>query len=420
MWANQRVSFFVLADLLSNTLACLHDLQPRVTALDIRSQVHAYLKPRASTRTVIYNVRVFHGQGFSDPQSVIFANGHITANTEGIETEVDGTGQFLIPGLIDAHVHVPDVAGLVSITSYGVTTALNMVCGDYTACATLKNNNLTDVASLLSAGVAAVGNGTGNGALQPPPDKLVYPDTDLPQLVTWAFGNGSDYFKIVAKPGSVTQAQQDTIVSTAHDVFGRQTMTHASDMVAFNQAVTSRSDGIQHIPDDGLLPSCSIAAIKKNKQFVTPTMSIFKYGYSNPAVLVFLGRTNSANATYAHVEENVRRLHKAGVPILAGTDAVGPIAPGLDLPFGSTLHEELQLLNDVGLTPLEALRAATVESARWHRLFDRGEISIGKRADLVLLNSNPLLSISNTRDIARVWVGGVEVQDVAKLSGGTT
>ncbi|KAI1109981.1 hypothetical protein F5Y14DRAFT_430502 [Nemania sp. NC0429] len=412
MWPDQRISLFILTDLLSNTVACLHGLQPRMAALDIQEQVHAYRKPRAPTETAIHNVRVFDGRGFSDPQSVTFANGHITAGADDIEIEIDGTGKFLIPGLIDAHVHVPDVSGLVSITSYGVTTALNMVCRDYTACATLKNNNLTGVASLLSAGVAAVGNGTGNGALQPPPEQLVYPDTDLPQLVAWAFGNGSDYYKIVAKPASVTQAQQDTIVSTAHDVFGRQTMTHASDMAAFNQAVASRSDGIQHIPDDGLLSSCTIATIKKNKQFVTPTMSIFKYGYSNPAVLAFLGRTNSTNATYAHVEENVRRLHKAGVPILAGTDAVGAIAPGLDLPFGSTLHEELQLLNDVGLTSLEALRAATVESARWHRLFDRGEIRIGKRADLVLLNSNPLLNISNTRDIEKVWVGGVEVQDV--------
>ncbi|KAI1161789.1 hypothetical protein F5B18DRAFT_420021 [Nemania serpens] len=416
MWANRQISFFILASLQANTLACLYDLQPRVTALDIQDQALARRTPPTSTRTAIHNVRVFDGQEFTDPQSVIFANGHITADTEGIETEIDGTGQFLIPGLIDAHVHVPDVAGLVSITSYGVTTALNMICRDYAACAALKNNNRTDVASLLSAGVAAVGNATGNGALQPPPDQLVYPDTDLPQLVTWAFGNGSDYYKIVAKPASVTQAQQDTLVSTAHEVFGRQTMTHASDMVAFKQAVASRSDGIQHMPDDGLLSSCTIAAIKRNKQFVTPTMSIFKYGYSNPAVLAFLGRTNSTNATYAHVEENVRRLHSAGVPILAGTDAVGPVAPGLDLPFGSTLHDELQLLSGAGLTPLEALRAATAESARWHRLFDRGEISIGKRADLVLLSSNPLLNISNTRDIARIWVGGVEVQDVVKLS----
>ncbi|KAI0543775.1 hypothetical protein F4679DRAFT_567577 [Xylaria curta] len=406
----------VLATLLPNTQACLHASQRRLTARDIQAQVCARQAPPASTKTVIQNVRVFDGQGFTNPQSVVFANGRITADILNAETVVDGTGQFLIPGLIDAHVHVTDLKGLVNITSYGVTTVLNMACADYAACAALKNNNQTDVASVFSAGYSAVGYASGNGALQPPPDRLVYPDTDLPQLVAWAFGNGSDYYKMVAKPASLTQEQQDTIVSTAHDVFHRQTMTHASDIAAYKQAVASKSDGIQHIPDDGLLSSCTIASMKKNKQYATPTMSIFKFGYSNPAVLAFLGRTNSTNATYAHVEENVRILHKAGIPILAGTDAVGPIAPGLDLPFGITLHEELQLLNSVGLTPLEALRAGTIEVATWHRLFDRGEIQIGKRADLVLLNSNPLLNISNTQDIAKIWVGGVEVQNVVRIA----
>ncbi|KAI0109058.1 hypothetical protein GGR51DRAFT_512563 [Nemania sp. FL0031] len=415
MWPKQEFSCFVLALLSSNTLACLQNSQRRATALDIRDQAYSRRAALASTKTAIHKVRVFNGQCFTAPQTVVFADGLITADTENIETVIDGTGQFLIPGLIDSHVHVPDIAGLASITSYGVTTILNMACGDYAACTALKNNNQTDLASVLSSGIGAVGYASGNGVLQPPPENLIYPDTDLPQLVAYAFGNGSDYYKLISKPASLSQEQQDTLVSAAHSM-GQQTMTHASDLISLQQAVASKSDGLQHIPDDGLLPISTIAAIKKNKQFVTPTMTIFKYGYSHPAVFAFLGRTNSTNATYAHVEENVRRLHKAGVPLLAGTDAVGAVAPGIDLPFGKTLHEELQLLNGVGLTPAEALRAATVVSATWHRLLDRGEIKIGKRADLVLLNSNPLRNISNTLDIAKVWVGGVEVQDVAKLT----
>ncbi|KAI0203085.1 hypothetical protein F4808DRAFT_51724 [Astrocystis sublimbata] len=400
----------------SDILACSPTAAHKLTVRDIQHQASTRPVPLPSTKTAVRKVRVFNGQGFTDPQTVIFADGLITSDSEDIETVLEEPEKFLIPGLIDAHVHVPDITGLAGITSYGVTTVLNMGCSDYAVCTALKHHNQTDLASLLSAGVAAIGNGTSNGALQPPADQLVYPDTDLPSLVSWAFGNGSDYYKLIAKPASLTQAQQDTLVSTAHGVFKWQTMTHASDIESFNQAVASRSDGLQHIPDDGILSNSTIAAIKRNHQFVTPTMNLFQYGYSNPAVLAFLGRTNGANASYVNVEENVRRLHGAGVPILAGTDAVGAVAPGLELPFGSTLHDELRLLHGVGLTRLEALRAATVETAVWHRLCDRGEIKVGKRADLVLLNSNPLLNISNTRDIARVWVGGVEVRDVAGLT----
>jgi hypothetical protein len=78
---------------------------------------------------------------------------------------------------------------------------------------------------------------------------------------------------------------------------------------------------------------------------------------------------------------------------------------------------ELENLVEAGLTTLEALRAATVLPAQHHQLTDRGQIAPGKRADLVLLNSNPLVNISNTRDIARVWVGGIEYKDIANSTG---
>ncbi|KAJ8131464.1 hypothetical protein O1611_g2163 [Lasiodiplodia mahajangana] len=393
MWPKQELSYFILAFFSSSSLACLQHSQRKATALDIQDQAYTRRAPLASTKTAINKVRVFDGQCFTGPQTVVFANGRITSDTKNIETH-RGTRKYHVLRRDDG-------------TQHGVWRLRSLF---------RAKEPQPDGSRLGSLGRnSSRGNSSGNGALQPPPDQLVYPDTDLPQLVAYAFGNGSDYYKLVAKPASLSQAQQNTLVSAAHGL-GRQTMTHASDLVSLQQAVASRSDGLQHIPDDGLLPISTVAAIKKNKQFVTPTMTIFKYGYSNPAVLAFLGRTNSTNATYAHVEENVRRLHEAGVPLLAGTDAVGAVAPGIDLPFGSTLHEELQLLSGVGLTPVEALRAGTVESAAWHRLLDRGEIKIGKRADLVLLNSNPLLDISNTRDIAKVWVGGVEVQDVVRLT----
>ncbi len=92
------------------------------------------------------------------------------------------------------------------------------------------------------------------------------------------------------------------------------------------------------------------------------------------------------------------RMHEAGVPIGAGTDT--PI--NLSVP-GYSLHSELDMLVRAGLTPLEAIEAATLEPAKFFDLQDRmGSIEVGKVADLVMLGANPLESISATKAIELV------------------
>ena len=98
----------------------------------------------------------------------------------------------------------------------------------------------------------------------------------------------------------------------------------------------------------------------------------------------------------------IGRLKANGVPVGAGTDT--PI--GLGIP-GWSLHTELAQLVDAGLTPQEALYAATVEAARFMRLeAEVGQIAAGMQADLLLLGANPLDDISNTRKIERVMLKG--------------
>jgi imidazolonepropionase-like amidohydrolase len=100
--------------------------------------------------------------------------------------------------------------------------------------------------------------------------------------------------------------------------------------------------------------------------------------------------------------ENTRLLHDSGVVLLAATDVGIPmLVPGL------SLHEELALLVEAGLTPLEALRTATVNPARVMGLADSlGTIEAGKLADLVILDANPLADIANTREIRAVVADG--------------
>jgi len=87
-------------------------------------------------------------------------------------------------------------------------------------------------------------------------------------------------------------------------------------------------------------------------------------------------------------------LHRAGVPLMAGTDAMGfPF-----IPRGSSLHHELELLTQSGLTPYEAMRAATVVPASFlGKDKEFGTITTGKRADLLLLDENPLKDVTRLR-----------------------
>lgn len=110
--------------------------------------------------------------------------------------------------------------------------------------------------------------------------------------------------------------------------------------------------------------------------------------------------------------EIIPAMKKAGVEFLAGTDVLNPFAfPGF------SLHDELDLLVQSGLTPAEALRAATINPARFlHDEAVNGSVAAGKNADLVLLDANPLESIRNTQRISAVVVRG-RYLDRADLDG---
>jgi imidazolonepropionase-like amidohydrolase len=114
---------------------------------------------------------------------------------------------------------------------------------------------------------------------------------------------------------------------------------------------------------------------------------------------------------FAIAQRNVSKVAAAGIPIAIGTDAG---APGNF--HGLWDHREMELLVKAGLTPLQALQAATINGARVLGMDQRfGSLQAGKAADFVVLSADPLAGITNTRKIDAVWVGGHPV-DCAALA----
>ncbi len=107
---------------------------------------------------------------------------------------------------------------------------------------------------------------------------------------------------------------------------------------------------------------------------------------------------------YRNIQAFIKKLVEAGGTVLAGADTHADVLPGLGL------HYELQLLVDAGLTPMQAIQAATKNNAEWLRQQDRvGTVEKGKIADMIIVNGDPLQDIRNTRKIEMVWKDGKEV-----------
>ncbi|QIX01000.1 hypothetical protein AMS68_006517 [Peltaster fructicola] len=404
----------ILPIFLTGVIAC-----PGLQRRDAPSNISAVppiatrIKPAVpTTRIAITNVRVFDGYQIREPSTVFVDGVTISKHLDVVDSVVEGNGGILLPGLIDGHCHPATVDHLAQLSSYGVTTAFLMNCINYESCSSLRDQ--TGLTSLFMAGMSAQGPGSAharNG--HTPASQLISSPQQAPQYVANVFGNGSDFLKIVSELNGPDQDTQNALVLYAHNI-GKKVMTHASDIVHYVMAVKSKANGPQHLPVDAVLDNATLAEIRANGQFATPTLAVFWRVFHTPGAAATLGENSTSyEKNWPILKQNVRALKNAGIPVVAGTDATPPYA-GLQIPFGTTLHDEMYYLVEAGFKPVDALRAATLMPVLSHGIADRGRIEPGLRADLVLLqpDAEPLKSINDTRKIARVWNGGLEFLNV--------
>jgi imidazolonepropionase-like amidohydrolase len=359
-----------------------------------------------SEKIALTNVRVFDGRELRRPTTVVIEGGIVGNDPAGARV-IDAGGATLLPGLIDAHVHLLEQRHLQRLAAFGVTTALDMGAWPPSMVDSLRNR--TGMADIRSAGIPATTAGSAHSRLPGyPAEELVDGPTGAAQFVTDRIAEGADYIKLIADIPGPDQETLDALVATSHQ-HGKRTVAHAASTAALDMALRAGVDMVTHVPLDRPLTESTAARILAQRCVSIPTLTMMK-GIADrfAAATASPSEGVAAGPSYESARGSVAELHRAGVPILAGTDAnAGPGIP-FSPRHGESLHEELELLIDAGLSTVEALRAATVLPAHYFGLHDRGVIEPGRRADLVLIDGDPIADIRATRLIRRVWCAGVE------------
>lgn len=383
------------------------------------------------------HARIFDGQRLATGEDVLVEGETIRAVGKSLHTapgtaEIDAAGDTLLPGLIDSHTHDWGDSARQALL-FGVTTELNQAAPPQFV-ADLRRADAEgkafDSASVLSAGNVVTppkGHGTEYGL---PVPTLAGPQ-EAQAFVDARIAEGSDYIKIILDDGhacrqTFTRLSDDELAATvaAAHKRGKLAIVHISTQEDARIAIAAGADGIAHLFADGAPRTEVVALMRRRHAFAITTLTVIQSALgtaSGPLLLAdrrlaaFLSPDAQAqmkkpisfrcSGELANAFAAVERMREAGVPILAGTDAPGPGSWN-----GASLHGELEPLVQAGLSPSEALAAATSVPARTFHLKDRGRIAPGLRADLLLVHGDPTKDITATRDIVSVWKAGVLVQ----------
>jgi imidazolonepropionase-like amidohydrolase len=356
---------------------------------------------------------------------------------------VDATGTWIVPGLVDAHVHSESDDDLETMLRWGVTSVRLMAEDSATAVALAKSSeSRSDIPQVFPAAPIFTVKGGWWDQGEPPDTHLDrFPSTveTARAAVRTAKSLGVAEIKLMLDDMAWCRAPRPALPRMSEAVAtaligearaqGLRAIVHAPNGPDARTAVSAGATGLAH----GVLDSIdaeSLAAMRARPVFYVPTMDIFEFLADTRAFLdAVLSDPHAArglapetltkyrSAEYARgyaerypnfdnvhrslprLRENLRQLQAAGVPVALGTDMWA--FPGLGVSI------EMDLWVKAGLNPLQVLRAATQVAARSIGAeSDRGTLEPGRRADFVILEADPIADVKNTRRIREVWKKG--------------
>jgi imidazolonepropionase-like amidohydrolase len=422
----------------------------------------AIRNPSATPGFTIIHVRVIDGTGTPplENQDVAVVGDKIVsihASTDKLPNGhvVDGTGRTLIPGLINAHGHLALVDGtknsadfytephviaeLRQYESYGVLHMLSLGLNRDLIydIRTRQQQGTLDGAEAFSAD-RGIGVNVGAPPIPHQPDQLYQPQTpeEAREDVRAAASRHTNFIKIWVDDLYGTKPKMDpaiyrAVIDEAHKNHIK-VAAHVYALADAKQLVADGVDVLAHSVRDTTVDAELLSAMKARGVYYLPTLTVdesffafadhpeilrepfFQHAVS-PELVTMLGSeayrqkvatdplTARHRQDFANAEKNLKLVYDSGVKVGFGTDsgAMPTRVPGY------AEHHELAMMVASGLTPLEAIRCATLTDATLLGIADRtGTIAAGKQADMILLNGNPVDDIKNTEKIEAIWHNG--------------
>jgi imidazolonepropionase-like amidohydrolase len=431
----------------------------------------AWTAPPAAAETILFEgARIIPGDG-----GAAIENGAMLVDGSAVQRvgrkgeialpdgakRVDVTGKTIMPAIVSAHVHPGFQRGLsYSAQNYtretvmddlnralyfgiSVVNSLGVEKGDvlYDIRAEQAEGRLGGARLLLAGrGIGAPNAGPGAAAYA----NIAYEITTEQQAldaVRELAARRVDGMKIWVddrggRAPSLPLALSRTVIDEGHRL-GFKVSAHIFYHKDAMELAAAGIDNFAHLVRDTVMSDELIATMVRKGIYVMPNLGAQERGThtavpawfeepyfagllaeTEPAALItrirasFTSRDEAAaarsRATYAILQKSVAKLAAAGARVILGSDT------GLeDHPFGFAEQKELQFMAEAGMTPAQVIVASTSRSAAFLGLDDRGVIAPGKRADLLVLDANPLDDIRNTRRIAAMYIAGKEVDRAA-------